>query len=444
MRVWVIAAGEPWPTDTKETRLLRGGALANYLQARGHLVTWWNSTFDHTMKHPRFERSLEMTAGSGLKIMGLYGRAYQTNVSLRRILNHAQIAAEFKRLSTALSVPDVTFVSYPPIELADEVVRYTTQKQIPSVIDIRDLWPDIWLEVVSRPIRPLAKLALRPFYRSFQRTIRRCTAVTGITDAVIDWALSATGRPRNDLDHPFPMAYPECIYARNEQAEAYWSNLGIRGYPEQFIVCFTGTLSRRLSAELLTVIRAAALLEVSSTKKVIFVICGTGEFEQTLRRKADGLGNVIFPGWIDKNLIWALMGRASAGLIPYPQTPDFLRSLPNKFFEYLAGGLPIITCLDGEVRRHVETNRCGEYYAPGNAHQLAGLLAGLANDQPLWSAMRDRARAVAECFRPDIIYGNFADFLETLAGMNIGAAAKGGREQKSEARDDAHCSARRA
>jgi glycosyltransferase involved in cell wall biosynthesis len=52
-------------------------------------------------------------------------------------------------------------------------------------------------------------------------------------------------------------------------------------------------------------------------------------------------------------------------------------SLPNKFFEYLAAGLPVIIPDFPEMRRVIDNRKCG-WVCSGEAQQLGALVQGLS------------------------------------------------------------------
>jgi len=91
-----------------------------------------------------------------------------------------------------------------------------------------------------------------------------------------------------------------------------------------------------------------------------------------------------------------LMRLSQFGLLPYPPTLDFARSLPNKVFEYLNGGLPILTSLRGEIETLFSTYSCGAFYdvhAPASFEAL--LMELLANPGRLDRMAQGARRAVA-------------------------------------------------
>src|SRR5205823_6582162 len=174
--------------------------------------------------------------------------AYTKNVSLARIRHHRRLASEFLRLALTLPPPDAIVASMTPLELARAAGRYGRRCNVPVVVDVRDFWPTIFLEVAPPPLRPLARLAIEPFYRMLRETVDLATAVSGVSDAAVDWALAQRGRARGPFDVMLPLAsQPVGVsQAAMDEAGRFWDALNVRERQERFTVCFVGTLSRRI------------------------------------------------------------------------------------------------------------------------------------------------------------------------------------------------------
>jgi len=69
---------------------------------------------------------------------------------------------------------------------------------------------------------------------------------------------------------------------------------------------------------------------------------------------------------------------------------------PNKFFDSLAAGRPVVVNLDGWLRRLVEEHDAGVWVPGGNAEGLAGALSSLAANPEKVETMGRNARALAE------------------------------------------------
>ena len=68
----------------------------------------------------------------------------QKHVGIARIINHRLLGVNFTDYASKQLQPDVIHVGNIPIELAYAVVKYAKLYSIPVIVDIRDLWPDIF------------------------------------------------------------------------------------------------------------------------------------------------------------------------------------------------------------------------------------------------------------------------------------------------------------
>lgn len=413
LRIWCVVVGEPSPVDGAGVRMLRTGLLARVLARRGHEVTWFNGTVEHRSKTQRFEENTVLQGDGGLTMAFLYGRVYQGNVSFARIGNNRDVAKSFLRMAKELPAPDVILCSYPPIELANAVRLYATARNIPYALDLRDMWPDIIADVAPKILRPLAKAAMAPWFSSARKSAAAAAGIVGISLPFLEWGLRMAGRDAAPRDRVFHLATdPETADAEAlARANAYWDSCGLDG--SCFTIVFSGMLSARYDLE--TVIRGALLLPDDLKARIRIVICGKGEAEDDLKALAGNASHVLFAGWRNLADLQSLMARAHAGLLPYFSTPDFVAAFPNKVGEYLASGLPILSCLEGEVRRLLETRDCGRMYGEGDPAGFAAALAQLASDPQRLSVMSAAARAVyAESFDAYKIYEDYADYAESL------------------------------
>jgi hypothetical protein len=152
--VWLITIGEPVPVgEGAKDRLHRTGLFAALLAGWGHRVTWWTSAFDHFRKRPLGPLG-EVSLSPGLKAILLDGGGYSRNLSLARFRDHSRIARRFREAVGHHPAPDVLVAALPSLELPLEAVRYGQSRGRPVVLDMRDMWPDIFVEALPRPLRP--------------------------------------------------------------------------------------------------------------------------------------------------------------------------------------------------------------------------------------------------------------------------------------------------
>jgi glycosyltransferase involved in cell wall biosynthesis len=414
--VWLNTVGEPLPTDPASPRLLRTGLLADQLWRRGHEVVWWTSTFDHVRKVHRATKSATVRLRDRYELRLLHGPGYQQNVSLRRWLNHWMIGREFARWARKAPVPDVILCSLPNLELAREAVRYGRERAVPVALDLRDMWPDIFLDVLPAVLRPIVKPALRGPVRDLEYACRGAAALTGISPEFIAWGARAAGRPPGPLDRHFWLASPSATPAQAalKRAEARWRAEGIEPGRTNPVLCFFGAMSRTF--EMHTVIEAAAQLERESSP-IRFVLCGVGDTLPRLRRLAAGLGNILFPGWVNAAEAWVLLRASLAGLAPYRSRDDFRASIPTKTIEYLSAGLPILSSLRGSLEHLVERERVGLTYRNADPADLVTKSRRLLEAPEERLPMARNAVALYEReFVAERVYNDMARYLEIVAG----------------------------
>ena len=416
MRVWLITVGEPLPCDEGDVRPLRAGILAERLTSHGHDVVWWSSTFDHTHKRHRFSKDTHLTVNERLKLVLLHGMGYSRNISLARILNHARIARRFRRLAPEEQpLPDVILCSYPTIELCKAATEFGRTHGIPVVLDVRDLWPDIFLEQAPRWAAPAARMLLAPLFRAACKAFSAATAITGTTPEFVDWGLRKAGREGSELERDFPMGYVERPPPKTEllAGNRRWDKLLAEQGSEPFICCFFGTLGRL--SDIYTVLDAADLCHAEG-RNILFVLCGNGDYLGRYRKRAQGMGNVFFPGWVGHADIWTLMRRAKASLAPYVAGANYNLNIPNKPIEYLSAGLPVLTTITGVVGRMVSDHDCGLVYRHGDSEQLCAHLKALQDAPRRQQQMsRNALRLYRGRFRAEHVYGDMAKYLESVS-----------------------------
>lgn len=69
---------------------------------------------------------------------------------------------------------------------------------------------------------------------------------------------------------------------------------------------------------------------------------------------------------------------------------------PNKFFDYISAGLPVINNYPGWLAGMIEELQCGFAVAPENPKAFANALEQAADDREALAAMGEAARQLAE------------------------------------------------
>jgi glycosyltransferase involved in cell wall biosynthesis len=401
LKVWLIKVGEQLPIENNQK--MRTALLAEKLVNRGASVVWWTSAFDHFKKRWLYPNDKEITLDSGLKIMALKGCGYRRNFSLFRFLDHRLVANKFKSTSRKLENPDVIISANPPYDLAKEAVNFAKERGIPVIVDIRDQWPDIFLAYTPKLMRSFVRLILANEFRMNTYVLREANFLTSMMETLLEWGLKCAGRQRTDLDKVF--------YLGAEKMEGVPHSEKIDPLRKQlegkFVVIFVGTFGMRNNPSIL--IDAARCF---SNEEIVFVLGGDGIYFEGIKKKAEGLPNVVLTGWLQQSDIAALLKRAHVGIIP---NREEFAAFPNKVFAYISAGLPMISSCQGELRRIIEDGKIGLNYNPGDIDALTKCIKYFFDNQEVYAEYARRVRDVFQTrFDSEIIYGNFADHIENI------------------------------
>lgn len=406
VRVWLIQVGEPLPTDEGHPRLFRTGQLAGHLARQGHEVVWWASQFRHSSKSHRSLTRQTACVSSNYRIIYLPSPGYSRNISFARIHDHEVLARQFRVMASHEQAPDVIHCGFPTIELSYEAVRYGQQVGVPVVLDVRDLWPEVFLDAVPHALRRVARAALHWKYGLCRRAFAGAAAITGHAPGFVDFGLNFSKRPRRELDAWFPFAYPASAPSAIEidEASEFWAALGVGHESRPYTFCFIGAFGEQNTLDLESPVRAARRLEEDGLP-VRIVMCGDGPRLSKCRELARGVESVLLPGWVDYPKIWSLMRRSVAGLLPYLPGRDFVMSIPNKAVEYLSASLPIVTSLErGFLHDLVAEAGCGLFYPGGDHAALAATLARIVREPQEIRGMSGAATSLFhEQFKAEVV-----------------------------------------
>lgn len=416
MKFWIVQDGEPLPGIDGNCRPWRAAMLADVLQASGHEATWWASTFDHAHKVYRFPETTTVKVKSGVEIRMLHGPGYKRNKSLRRLWHYRVLAEQFRLQSMQARRPDLIFCSLPTLEFAQAAVAYGQRLGAPVVIDVRDPWPDIYLNYFPAALAPLARYLLYFEYRKLRRLLASATGITAVSQTYMEWALKHCGRAQgpNDLIVPLGFDFDEQRDQRAaaEVADQLRSELGLT--PSTFVISFVGSFGD--SYDLETVIEAAKLLDSQMPDlDVRIILAGSGDKMERLRKLSLGCKSLAIPGWLDQTKVRALLGLSTLGLAAYRK--GAVQSLPNKPYEYMAAGLPLLSSLRGELNELISRERIGVNYESENPQSLVDAIVVLFNDAQLRKEFGENAKALfKDRFQAQAIYPKLAQFLEGIAG----------------------------
>ena len=167
---------------------------------------------------------------------------------------------------------------------------------------------------------------------------------------------------------------------------------------DDFIAMFIGAhgMANGLDAAL----DAAAILNKDlSFKHIKIVLMGDGKLKEGLRSrvKEESLDNVLLLDPVPKKHLLSYLQAADVGLMLLANVPAFYYGTsPNKFFDYISAGLPILNNYPGWLAGMIEDNQLGVVVPPDDAESFAEALQTLSRDRKRLEDMSKNAREFAK------------------------------------------------
>ena len=403
MNIWTIKANEPLPIEEHKQRLFRMGLINKELVKRGHTVTWFATTFDHFTKKQLFNKDTMIDVKENYKLNILWSPKYKKNISIKRIINHKYLSLKLKKEMNRLEKPDLIYVAFPTIDLAMQAIKYGKKNNIPVIVDIRDLWPDIFKYNLTGVKRIIAKPYIKVLDKKTKKIMKNAYAIFSITPEMLEWGLNKADREIKQQDKSVYIGYeiPEKKLKNIENSE-------IKINKDNFIISFSGTLNNQYNYNV--IIETAKLLK---NEGVDFYICGDGPQYKDILKKAESLDNIKFLGWLNNDDMDYVLRNSNIGFASYKNIFNFQMNITNKFAEFLSYKLPIIVTVDGYMAKFVKENKCGIFST--DAEQISKYILQLKNNKDMYMEISQNSLQMFEKnFVAEKIYNELANHIERI------------------------------
>ena len=414
-KLWIFACGEPLSIDDKNIRLHRAGKLGKYLaENKLFKIDFFTSTFNHVKKKNRFSNDRTINVSNNFCFHFLRTIPYKKNICVRRIISNFFLGLRlFSALKKQKEKPDLIYVSFPPIETSLAAVVYAKINKIKIIIDVRDLWPEIFLIRFNKLFKFFLKIFLIPFRIMTKYVFFHADSLMSISSEMLKWSQKYSNRSLIAKDKYIPFSYKD-----NFKSEIYKldnNTINIKESLEnKFNIVFIGNISKVLEFEDLCY-SAKSLLNY---KDIQFVICGSGDYLEEAKKLSENLKNIIFTNWINQKEINYILSNSKIGIIPYKNDFNISSGIPNKFSEYLCFGLPIISNVKGAISELILKNYIGKTYSAKKNLDLSNKILDLYNNKDLLNKYSNNCRKLfLNTFEENSNYEMFSKHLKYVYEM---------------------------
>jgi glycosyltransferase involved in cell wall biosynthesis len=309
-----------------------------------------------------------------------------------------------RSIGVALREPyDVLFATSTPLTAGIPGIVARGLRRKPFVFEVRDLWPELprAMGVITNPVL-LSAMSLLEWC-----CYRTATRLVGLSPGIVD-GIARRHVPRSRI----ALIPNGCDLDLFEPGAAPWRPEEVA--PAECMAVFAG--AHGVANGLDAVLDAALALRARGRTDIKLVLIGEGKLKARLQQRAAAarLSNVVFAAPVSKAKLAGLMNATDLGLQILADVPAFYYGTsPNKFFDYIAAGVPVLINYPGWLADLVVAHECGFAVPPGDAAAFASALETAASDAEARTRMGHRARALAaERFDRRRLAEQFASWLE--------------------------------
>lgn len=309
---------------------------------------------------------------------------------------------------------DVLFATTTPLTAGIPGIFARWLRGKPFVFEVRDLWPELprAMGVIRNPV-VLQGLSMLEWasYRSAHRLV-------GLSPGIAKGIAS-----RGVTADRIALVPNGCDLGLFSDAIEPWRPDGVKS--SDLLAVFAGT--HGVANGLDAVLDTAAELKRRGRGDIKLLLVGQGKLKASLQERAarEGLSNVVFHNPVNKSRLAGLMAATDLGLQILANVPAFYYGTsPNKFFDYISAGLPVLNNYPGWLADLIEQHRCGFAVPPDDPSAFADALEAASSDRAALKAMGQRGRALAESeFSRMRLADRWVDWIEGALSLTPNAPA---------------------
>jgi len=323
--------------------------LAKEFIKLGYPTTIISASYSHFLKKfPDMENKTYKTEEiEGIKYLWIKVIKYSKSFDKKRVFKWFEFMSKLFFISKHLEVkPDIIICS-PTAPFSILPAYYLAKKYNAKLIfEVRDIWPLTLVEIGGFSIK-------HPFIR------------------LMSW-FEKFALQKSDLIVSNLQNYTQHINELGIQRKSHWVSNGIdlgemeniepldtkvknKIPSDKFIVGYTGKLG--VSNAINFLIESA--IKLKDNKEIVFVIVGSGQEEQNLKKQAKGLSNIIFIEQIKKSQVQSMLSLFNICYIGWNKRRLYKFGVsPNKIFDYMYSATPIVHAID-TPKDIVQLANCG-------------------------------------------------------------------------------------
>ena len=309
--------------------------------------------------------------------------------NINRILNYVSFMISSFIRGILIFRVDKILVTSPPIFSGISALFLSKLKNVPYIIDIRDIWPESAIQMGNLKNSLLIKI----FTWIEKKLYANAESITVATPGMVD-DVQAKLSKMGIFD--IPVKFIPCgikIYSQDELQEYGQRRSCIDLFDDKFIILYAGL--HGLAQNLKSVIDAAALIK---NEEIVFIFIGDGPEKLKLIDYANKINvkNLHFFDPVERNDIRTIYCKVNTAIVPLRDLDVFKTVFPSKTFELLSFKIPTIVGVGGEISELLTKKSAALCVQPDDSLGYSKAITELYESKDLYEKISFNGRKLTE------------------------------------------------
>ena len=372
--------------------------IAQELIKNGHKVTMLTTS-------SAIDTKIHRANVDGIEVIYLKVPYSQYMSIFKRLLSFVNFMLKSSSMALKQKDIDLIIATSTPLTIGFPALVAKKLKKIPFIFEVRDLWPEVPIQMGGLNNKFAIKLA-RWFERTIYKNAEHVVALSpGMEDGVI-----AAGTPKDKVTMIPNMSKIDFFWAREKNLELA-KKLGVK--PNSFKTVYFGAMGIANGMDYII----EGIKGLKNNQDIEFLFMGGGSTEPILKKKCEDLGihNAHFLGGFGLEELSEIVNLCDVSIVTFADLPILATNSPNKLFDSLSAGKPILVNSPGWTKKMVQEYHCGLFVDPKRPNELATAILQLKENPETCKTMGHNARKLAETkYDKSILCKEFAEVVKNV------------------------------
>lgn len=339
---------------------------------------------------------------SGVRVLRAYTYPALHRSFFHRLVSFFSFMISSFILGLGVKQVDLVWGTSPPIFQGLTAWLLARMKRVPFLFEVRDLWPAFAVDVgvLRQPTLIRASEWLERFL--YHHADQLVVNSPGFIEHI-----ERIGAKNIQL---VPNGSDVAMFDPQAKGIGLRQNLDLG---QKFVALYAG--AHGISNDLEVLLESADRLRRQT--EIIIIFLGDGKEKPNLITKAKemNLPNVRFLDPVPKAEMPTYLAISDICIAILKPIQMYKTVYPNKVFDYMAAGRPVVLAIDGVIKEVIETANAGIVVPPGEPAALADAIQLLASDQNQRLSMGNNGRRYVEAnFNRPALAGKLLGLMENL------------------------------